>query len=105
MTKRLLIISLTMALSCLAPLALHAAPVYMAGVMEMALEPEASVVYSDGILRVNGCEGKTLEIVSITGKKVMEVKIESPAQEIKLNIPRGCYIVKVAKIVHKVSIH
>lgn len=104
MTKRLLIISLTMALSCLAPVAIYASPAYLAGVMEMAPEADSNVVYSDGNLLVTGCEGMTLEIVSLTGKKVMELKIESPAQKIELNIPKGCYIVKVGKVVRKVSI-
>jgi len=104
MTKRLLIISFTMALSCLVPVAVNAAPTYLAGVMEMAVEQEMIITYSDGILSVTGAEGQTLEIVSLTGKKIMDVKIESPAQKIELNIPKGCYIVKVGKVVRKVSV-
>lgn len=104
MTKRLLIISITMVLLCLVPVAVHAAPAYLAGVMEMAPEQDVVITFNDGILSVTGAEGQTLEIVSLTGKKIMDVKVESPAQKIELNIPKGCYIVKVGKVVRKVSV-
>ena len=99
MTKRLLIISFTMALSCLVPISANAAPAYFAGVMEMTVDQEITINFSDGVLSVIGAEGQTLEIVSLTGKKIMDVKVES-----QLNIPKGCYIVKVGKVVRKVSV-
>ena len=86
------------------PMSVSAAPAYFAGVMEMAQDQDVNITYSEGTLFVTGCEGQTLEIVSLTGKKIMDVKIESPAQKIELNIPKGCYIVKVGKVVRKVSI-
>jgi hypothetical protein len=43
-------------------------------------------------------------VVSLTGKRVMEERISSPAQQIELNIPKGCYIVKVGDVVRKVSV-
>ncbi len=104
MTKRLLIISFTMALFCLVPISANAAPAYFAGVMEMTVDQEITINFSDGVLSVIGAEGQTLEIVSLTGKKIMDVKVESPAQKIELNIPKGCYIVKVGKVVRKVSV-
>ena len=104
MTKRILIISITMVFSCLVPVAANAAPAYLAGVMEMAPEPEVVITFNDGILSVTGAEGQTLEVVSLTGKKIMDLKVESPAQKIELNIPKGCYIVKVGKVVRKVSV-
>lgn len=88
----------------LAPMSVSAAPAYMAGVMEMAIDQEADVTYNDGTLMITGAEGCTLEIVSLTGKKVLSVEITSPAQKIELNIPKGCYIVKVGKVVRKVSV-
>ena len=93
-----------MAFTCLVPMSVSAASAYYAGVMEMAQEQDVNINFSEGTLLVTGCEGQTLEIVSLTGKKIMDVKIESPAQKIELNIPKGCYIVKVGKVVRKVSI-
>lgn len=65
---------------------------------------EVSVTYTQGYLYVNDAEGKTLEIVSLTGRKVMEEQINSPAQKIELSIPKGCYIVKVGSVVRKISV-
>ena len=104
MNKRLLIFIFSVMFSWLAPLAVSAAPAYMAGVMEMYVEQEADVIYTNGTLMVTGAEGCTLEVVSLTGKKVLTVEITSPAQKIELNIPKGCYIVKVGKVVRKVSV-
>jgi len=81
-----------------------AAPEYLSGVMEMAIDDEPTISYSDGALNIVGAEGQTLEVISLTGKKVMTVSIDSPAQKIELNIPKGCYIVKVGKVVRKVSV-
>ena len=104
MIKRLLIISLSILFTWLAPMDVSASPEYMAGVMEMALDDEPTISYSDGALNITGGEGQTLEVISLTGKKVMTVAIESPAQKIERNIPKGCYIVKVGKVVRKVSV-
>ena len=104
MTRRIFIISLLTALTCFMPISVSATPAYFAGVMEMSQDQDVNITYSEGTLFVTGCEGQTLEIVSLTGKKIMDVKIESPAQKIELNIPKGCYIVKVGKVVRKVSV-
>ena len=64
----------------------------------------ASISYANGILSVTGAEGEVLEVVSLTGKRVMEERISSPAKQIELNIPKGCYIVKVGDVVRKVSV-
>lgn len=53
---------------------------------------------------VAGAQGETLEVVSLTGRQVMTVKIESPAQRVELNVPRGCYILKVGKVVRKIQV-
>ena len=34
----------------------------------------------------------------------MKTKIESNSQQIELNVPKGCYILKIDNIVRKVSI-
>lgn len=62
------------------------------------------ISYSHGTLFVTDGVGEKVEVISLTGNKVMEVQIESPAQKIELNIPKGCYIVKVGKVVRKVSV-
>ena len=76
---------------------------YAAGVMDFQ-DNEVVISFSQGYLYVSGGEGMTLEVVSLTGKKILEQQIDSPAQKFELNIPKGCYIVKVGKVVRKVSI-
>lgn len=103
MMRKLLHISAILALLLVSPVSASAAPNYEAGVLEYRdLEP--SVIYAQGILYVNGGEGKTLEVISLTGRKVMEEQIDSPAQKFELNIPKGCYIVKVGNVVRKISV-
>lgn len=53
---------------------------------------------------VKGAEGKTLQVVSLAGKSVMTVLIESVVQRVELNLPQGCYIVKVGSVVRKVTL-
>lgn len=85
----------------------HAAAPMVAemGVAEMA-EPERSVVMTvegNGVV-VSGAAGMTLEVVSVTGRHVATIKIDSPAQRVELNLPKGCYILKVGKVVRKVTL-
>lgn len=72
--------------------------------LEQAVEEEVTISVSGQWVTVSGARGQTLEVVSLTGRSVMTVKIESPAQRIELNVPKGCYILKVGKMVRKVAI-
>ena len=75
------------------------------GVAEQ-VEPERSITISveGNSVQVNGAQGMTLEVVSLTGRLVASYKIETPAQRVDLNISKGCYILKVGKVVRKVSV-
>ena len=76
---------------------------YAIGIMDFQ-DSEVTISVSQGSVYVYGGEGMTIEVVSLTGNKVFEEQIDSPAQKFELNIPKGCYIVKVGKVVRKVSI-
>ena len=52
---------------------------------------------------LNG-EGKDLEIYNLTGVRVSTTPLESNDTNVHLNLPRGCYILKVGKVVRKVTI-
>ena len=67
-------------------------------------ESDVTINYSQGVLYINGGEGKVLEVVSLTGRPVTTVKIDSPNQRVELNLPKGCYILKVGKVVRKVTL-
>ena len=104
MIKRLLIITFSLAAFWLVPVTASAAPAYFAGVMELTDEQEVDVVYSEGTLTVTGAEGLVLQVVTVTGNVVLHKRIDSPEQKIELNIPKGCYIVKVGKVVRRVYV-
>ncbi len=72
---------------------------------EVATELNAvTMVVREGKVHVTNAEGKNLEIYNITGVRVSLIRIDSNDKQISLNLTRGCYILKVGKIVRKVTI-
>lgn len=89
---------------------LMAAPVVAAPMVEELgiaeqIDETAPTINVDGrIVSVVGAQGMTLEVVSLTGRAVASYKIDGPAQRLELNLPKGCYILKVGKTVRKVTV-
>ena len=67
-------------------------------------ESEVSVTVSGQTVSVTGGQGETLEVVSLTGRVLKRIAIESNSQRVELNVPKGCYILKVGKTARKVSV-
>lgn len=61
-------------------------------------------ISSENVLRVAGAAGQTLSIYNVTGVMVMTTRVDSSDKSYALNLPKGCYIVKVGKLVRKISI-
>lgn len=92
---------------------LVAAP--MAGFATSELSPEISaagpeqdlqqvqITVKDGSLTITGANGQTALIYSLTGTLVAQVKIDSQDKTLDLGL-KGCYIVKVGKVVRKINI-
>lgn len=74
------------------------------GVAEQMEEPAPTISVDGNIVSVGGASGMKMEVVSLTGRAVASYKIEGPAQRIELNLPKGCYILKVGKTVRKVTV-
>jgi len=74
------------------------------GVAEQIEERLPTLSVEGNSVSVQGASGMTLEIVSLTGRAVASYRIESPAQRIDLNLPKGCYILKIGKVVRKVTV-
>ena len=55
-------------------------------------------------VRITNAEGKSLEVYNLTGVKIASNPIESEDAMIHLSLTKGCYILKVDKVVRKVSI-
>ncbi len=102
MKKSLLIFSMSLTLMLAVPSLVTA--VTVAPGIEEFIDEDITITISGQTVTVTGAQGQTLEVVSLTGRRVMTEKIESPAQKIELNVPKGCYILKIGKVVRKVSV-
>lgn len=103
MKRKPLLIAVLICLFMAAPA--MASPVVMEmGVAEQIEEPAPTISVEGNIVSVGGGSGMSMEVVSLTGRAVASYKIEGPAQRIELNLPKGCYILKVGKTVRKVTV-
>lgn len=98
--KRLWIIALSMLLLGVAP---SIARVQMDEPIEAEMET-VTLSIQEGKAHITNAEGKTLEIYNLTGVRVARIRIDSNDKQITLNLTRGCYIMKVDKVVRKVTI-
>jgi len=103
MKKQLHILFIAILLMFSAPVMTMAVDAEMAPA-EQTIDEEISISVNGQWILINGGQGQTLEVVSLTGRRVMTLKIESPAQRVELNVPKGCYILKIGKVVRKVAI-
>lgn len=98
--KKILVIMLSMFLLWNAP-----SVAYMQPDEGVECEMEAiAISFQNNRLHVTNAEGKYLEIFNLTGVRSARIRIDSNDKYITLNLPRGCYLMKVDKIVRKVSI-
>ncbi|MBQ7419781.1 MAG: T9SS type A sorting domain-containing protein [Prevotella sp.] len=105
MTKRLLALTLLVACLFMLPTITQALPSEQLGVEQMDDKNDVQISVSKSVVHIIGAEGQVMEVISLTGRHVMSVRIDSPAQRIELtNIPKGCYIIKVGKVVRKILI-
>ena len=52
----------------------------------------------------DGIEVSVSGITNLTGAKVATVRIDSNDKTFALNLQKGCYLIKVGKIVRKISV-
>ena len=81
-----------------------AVPMYLErGVAEL-IDDQVTLTIDGNVVYVNGAQGGVLEVVSLTGRQVAQYRIDSASQRVELNLAKGCYVLKVGKVVRKVSI-
>ena len=70
--------------------------------------PAVEIVEADflpgSVLRVTGAAGLALYVYNVTGVRVMSLKVDGTDKTYNLNLPKGCYIVKVGDVVRKISV-
>lgn len=65
---------------------------------------ETTLVVSGNNVSVSGANGLTLEVYKITGEQVIAIQVESDSRTFKLNLQKGCYIIRLGKLTRKISI-
>ena len=103
MTKRLLIFSFIAALTLMAPQTVKASDAE-APAVEQTIDEDIVIKVGGQTVTISGAQGQTLEVISLTGRCVMSAKIQDPVQRIDLNVPKGCYILKIGKVARKVTV-
>lgn len=63
-----------------------------------------SVSLEQSVLHVSGASGQVMQIYNVAGVCVMTVRVDGDDKRYDLDLNKGCYIVKVGKVVRKISI-
>ena len=63
-----------------------------------------SITIKEGSVKVTNAQGQKLEIFNLAGVRISSLALESEEATLKLNLSRGCYILKVGKTVRKVNV-
>ena len=63
-----------------------------------------TISVTESAIRVSGAAGQMLSVYNVAGIRIAFVKVESADKHFDFNLPKGCYIVKVGKIVRKIAI-
>lgn len=90
-----------------APLTAHASePFAPAGIEEAVAEIKITVNNNSNNqeVRVQDADGQKLEVYNVLGVKVATFRIDSNDKTFTLGLQRGCYILKVGKVVRKTFI-
>ncbi|MEG1579804.1 MAG: T9SS type A sorting domain-containing protein [Bacteroidaceae bacterium] len=65
---------------------------------------EIKMTISGSNVRILNAAQSTLNIYNITGLPIASYRIDSADKTFSLNLPKGCYILKVNRIVRKLSL-
>lgn len=92
---------LLLTMTIVTPLTAYAEPV--TDEIEHMQSPSVTVVEGSQ-LRVTNGNGQTLRVYNVTGVQVRVFKVDGMDKCYDLNLPKGCYIIKIGKTVRKISI-
>ena len=81
-----------------------AVPMYLERGVAEVIDEHVTLTIDGSVVYVTGAQGMVRDVVSLTGRQVAEYRIDSASQRVELNLAKGCYVLKVGKIVRKVSI-
>lgn len=61
-------------------------------------------VVSGNTVRVSGTNGEDIEVFNLTGVKITTIKTDTTGKTFTVNLQKGCYLLKIGKVVRKISI-
>ena len=92
----------------LASVLLLGCPVYVSAVPSIEIIDndfqDITISVQGSTLHITGANGETLHIYNVAGVKVQSIKVDGSDKHYDLNLTKGCYILKVGKVVRKISI-
>ena len=69
-----------------------------------SIERHPAFIVNQSVVRVSGANGQVMHVYNVAGVRLMTIRIDGNDKSFELNLPKGCYIVKVGKTVRKISI-
>lgn len=63
-----------------------------------------NITVSGNTVRISGTNGEDIEIFNLTGTKVTTIKTDTTGKTFTVNLAKGCYLLKIGKVVRKISI-
>lgn len=89
--------------------ALLSTPVLASGMeqpeeVETEMQQNITISVKGDVVKILNAQGMKLEIYNLAGVRVNTISIENEETTLKLNITKGCYLLKVGKVVRKISI-
>lgn len=68
-------------------------------------EPQGITInVRESVVQIAGANGETLHVYNVAGVRIKSIKIDGDDKRFELNLPKGCYILKVGKTVRKISV-
>ena len=101
MARKLLIIPFVVALLFSIPAYSHttaAIEIIDIDNQEITISVKASTIH------VTGADGEAMHVYNVAGVRVASIKVAGMDRHYDLNLPKGCYIVKVGRVTRKISI-
>lgn len=103
MMKRLFTVLTVGMLAMTTPQSVHASS------LEYSIDDEFSKIsisiMNRNVLAITGATGQVVRVYNLTGLCVVSYKVDVDNFHYDLNLPKGCYIVKVGTFVRKVSVN
>ncbi len=97
------ILTLIMTFAILLGMPVQSYALSMVEIIEQDIQ-NITISVAQSVLHVTGANGQTMEIYNVAGVLVMSIKIEGNDKRYNLDLHKGCYIVKINKVVRKISI-